>query len=104
QAAAETFSKMRWPSSPGKGGRSRPGMSRPNLTQWTIRAMSCTVLQDIGHSHTTGAHTSCRPRAPALSSVFSIQILGGHPLARAVLRHGGALLARAACRAPGGGA
>src|SRR6188472_2911134 len=31
---------MRWPRGPGKGGRSSPGSSRPNFTQFTIRAIS----------------------------------------------------------------
>src|SRR5258708_39305604 len=37
QASFETLSKTRLPSSPFQGGRSRPGMSRPNLTQCTMR-------------------------------------------------------------------
>src|SRR4051812_35986803 len=30
---------MRFPSSPGYGGKSRPSASRPSLTQWTVLAM-----------------------------------------------------------------
>src|ERR1700676_1758260 len=42
QASFETLSKTRLPSSPFQGGRSRPGSSRPNLTQCTIRVPGLT--------------------------------------------------------------
>src|SRR5688572_484217 len=38
-ASFDTLSKMRWPSSPGYGGRARPSASRPSFTQFTIRAI-----------------------------------------------------------------
>src|SRR6266478_4434548 len=38
QASCETFSNTRLPRSPFQGTRSRPGMSLPNFTQWTMRA------------------------------------------------------------------
>src|SRR5580698_11608732 len=38
QASLETLSYTRLPSSPFQGMRSRPGSSRPNFTQWTMRA------------------------------------------------------------------
>src|SRR5580704_216038 len=38
QASCETFSYTRLPRSPFHGTRSRPGMSLPNFTQWTVRA------------------------------------------------------------------
>src|SRR6185503_12202903 len=39
QAWAETFSKMRWPSSPGHGGASSPGSSFWNFVQKTVRPL-----------------------------------------------------------------
>src|ERR1700730_1016176 len=42
QASLETLSKTRLPSSPFHGGRSRPGSSLPNFTQWTMRVPGCT--------------------------------------------------------------
>src|SRR3954464_9547103 len=36
-ASTDTFSKMRWPSSPGQGGASRPGSSFWNFTHMTLR-------------------------------------------------------------------
>src|SRR5687768_7909597 len=39
QASLETFSQMRLPRSPGKGGKSRPSASRPSFTHFTVRAM-----------------------------------------------------------------
>jgi hypothetical protein len=38
-ASAETFSKIRWPSSPGHGGALRPGSSFWNLTHKTLRLL-----------------------------------------------------------------
>src|SRR5437773_9651644 len=45
QACCETFSYMRCPKAPGKGGFSNPGSSRPNLTHITIRGMMKTPGQ-----------------------------------------------------------
>src|SRR4029079_13283831 len=39
QASFETLSKIRWPSSPGQGGESRPGSSFWNLTHMTLRPL-----------------------------------------------------------------
>src|SRR6266852_9369658 len=41
-ASFETFSYTRLPSSPVHGMRSRPGISFPNFTQWTIRVPGLT--------------------------------------------------------------
>src|SRR5437588_13067397 len=45
QASCETFSYMRCPKAPGKGGFSNPGSSRLNLTHITIRGMMKTPGQ-----------------------------------------------------------
>src|SRR3954467_608976 len=39
-ASFDTLSKMRWPSSPGHGGESRPGSSFWNLTHMTLRPLA----------------------------------------------------------------
>src|SRR6266436_7112131 len=50
QASFETLSKTRLPSSPFQGGRSSPGISRPNFTQWTMRVPGFTgsLAADVG--------------------------------------------------------
>src|SRR5687768_12929478 len=49
---------MRWPSSPGKGGFSSPGSSRPSLTHWTIRTI--VALQTGVRGQGSGVRTSDR--------------------------------------------
>ncbi len=64
QASFETFSKMRCPSSPGYGGRSRPSASRPSFTQWTIRAISH-LLEQSCHGRGQSDRFQCGKFVPA---------------------------------------
>src|SRR5688572_19230990 len=48
QAWAETFSKIRWPSSPGHGGASSPGRSFWNFAQNTMRPLLLVTGGDGG--------------------------------------------------------
>src|SRR5438445_472568 len=68
QASLETFSKMRWPSSPFHGTRSRPSIFLPNFTHITVRVPGWPGADPAGFAgpqlssaiFASGRHNQCR--------------------------------------------
>src|SRR5579884_1271355 len=85
---------MRWPSSPGKGGFSNPGKSRPSFTQLTIRAMIALPAAKDRAGDASALCPQCTPAAvplPRRKLLPSETRTGGTPVRVARPTNGGAV-------------